>query len=291
MPNQVGEQKNFSSHLKGSNFEYQSYLEAIEKCRDYIERGHSYQINLSQEISCETTNYPWDIYKKLITINPVSYGAYFSIDDFYVICGSPELLVRKCGKKLLTRPIAGTRRRGNTEENSLFEKELKENTKEQAEHAMLVDLMRNDLGKISKKGTVKIDTYAEVVHYAHVMHLESDLSSEVEEETHPIDILGALFPGGTVTGVPKRRTMEIIEELEPTERNIYTGSIGYISYTRDLEFNIVIRSLLLRGHQVSFHVGGGLTYDCIGTQEYKETLNKGKSQLFALGVHSHESLR
>jgi para-aminobenzoate synthetase component 1 len=289
--NQVKEEKKISSHLNGSNFDYKSYLEAIEKCRDYIESGHSYQINLSQEISCESTDSPWNIYKKLISINPVSYGAYFSIGDFHVICGSPELLVRKCGKKLLTRPIAGTRRRGTIEENSLFEKELKEDKKERAEHAMLVDLMRNDLGKISKKGTVKIDTYAEVVHYTHVMHLESDLSSEVEEETHPIDIFGALFPGGTVTGVPKLRTMEIIEELEPTERNIYTGSVGYISYTGDLEFNIVIRSLLFKDNHVSFHVGGGLTYDCIGKQEYKETLNKGKSQLSALGVHSHEMLR
>ena len=149
---------------------------------------------------------------------------------------------------------------------------------------MIVDLMRNDLGRVSLPGSVKIDSYAELVEYTHVMHLESDLSSQVSSDVHPLDILSAVFPGGTVTGVPKLRTMEIIDELEQTERNIYTGTIGYISFTGDMDFNIVIRSLLFKGDEASFHVGGGLTYNCVPKREYKETMNKARSQFVALGI-------
>lgn len=272
------------SRFCGSNFEYEAYLKAIEKCRDYIERGHSYQINLAQELGFESEKNSWEIYKSLVEINPVSYGAYFSCGGFDIICGSPELLVKKQGKKLSARPIAGTRRRGSDEENERFRRELEEDRKEVAEHAMLVDLVRNDLARVSKAGSVKIDAYAKIIDYTHVMHIESDLSSEVEETAHPLDVLGALFPGGTVTGVPKLRTMEIIHELEEKERNLYTGSIGYISYEKNLEFNIVIRSLLCSQGKLFSHVGGGLTYDCIPRREYKETLNKVRSQLLALEI-------
>ena len=272
------------SEFLGSNFEYEEYLKAIEQCRDYIERGHSYQINLAQELKVKTQKSPWQVYKDLTQINPVSFGAFFRVGDFEVVCGSPELLIRKRGRKLSARPIAGTRKRGSEEQNECFRRELREDSKEQAEHAMLVDLMRNDLGRVSEAGSVKVDSYADLVEYTHVMHLESDLSSLVCDEVHPLDVLAAVFPGGTVTGVPKLRTMEIIDELEQTERNIYTGTIGYISFTGDMDFNIVIRSLLFKNNEASFHVGGGLTYDCVAEREYKETMNKARSQLVALEV-------
>ena len=279
-----------SSELE-SNFTYQKYIQTIEKCRDYIKRGHSYQINLAQELKCQTELLPWDIYKNLLKINPVSYASYFKIDNFHVICGSPERLVKLKGDKLYTRPIAGTRKRGKTEvEDFKFKKELQTDSKEKAEHAMLVDLMRNDLGKISKKNSVTVSSYADIVDYTHVMHLESDVISIVREDVHPLDVVGAVFPGGTVTGVPKLRTMEIIDELELSPRNLYTGTIGYISCTHELEFNIVIRSIIYNNSQVSFHVGGGLTYDCVAKREYKETLNKARSQLAAIGIE-HGSIK
>lgn len=272
------------SEFCGSSFEYKNYIDAIEKSRDYIARGHSYQINLAQRLKCKTTMSSWDVYKKLMAINPVSYGAYLKVNPFDIVCGSPELLVRKRCNQLWARPIAGTRRRGTLDEDIKFYQELREDSKEKAEHAMLVDLMRNDLGKVSQVGSVRISSYADIINYTHVMHIESELASTIKEDVHPLDVIGAVFPGGTVTGVPKLRTMEIIDELETEDRNIYTGTIGYISYVKELEFNIVIRSMVFSGNDVSFHVGGGLTYDCIPRREYKETMNKARSQLLALGV-------
>ena len=205
----------YNSKFSGSNFDYDSYLEAINKCRDYIENGHSYQINLAQKLHFETSKDPWETYQDLLSINPVSFGAYLSFEDFHIICGSPELLVRKRSDKLFARPIAGTRKLGkNKEENLKFRKELEEDSKETSEHAMLVDLMRNDLGKVSLPGTVDIESYAKIIDYSHVMHLESEVRGRVDPNTNPLDILAAVFPGGTVTGVPKIRTMEIIHELE-----------------------------------------------------------------------------
>ena len=150
---------------------------------------------------------------------------------------------------------------------------------------MLVDLMRNDLGRVSEVNSVQVQNYAELIRYTHVMHLESDVVSKAKESAHPLEILAAVFPGGTVTGVPKIRTMEIINELEPCARDLYTGTIGYLSCTGDFDFNIVIRSMLFHEGQLRFHVGGGLTYDCLPKREFKETINKARSQLSSLGVN------
>ena len=267
-----------------SNFTKASYLQTIEKVKDYIKLGHTYQVNMSQRLSLDTTVDSFLVYKALREINPVSFAAYMSIGDFSIVCGSPERLVKVQQQDILSRPIAGTRRRGSGGEEQQFINELKQDPKERSEHDMLVDLVRNDLGRVCEFGTVHVRSYADIVQYAHVMHLESDVCGKLTKSARFIDVMAALFPGGTITGVPKIRTMEIISELEPNSRGLYTGSMGYINFNGDYDFNIVIRSLWFDGKQVFAHVGGGITYDCDGKREYAETMNKARSQLQALSA-------
>ena len=183
-----------------------------------------------------------------------------------------------------TRPIAGTRRKGTAEENARFARELRTSEKEQAEHAMLVDLERNDLGRVCAYGTVEVTRLMEIIEYAHVIHIESEVAGTLAPGVDLLQVVGAVFPGGTITGVPKIRTMQIITELEPHARGLYTGSIGYLSFAGGMDLNIVIRTILLKEGRAYAQVGGGVVHDSEPRQEYKETLHKARSQLIALSA-------
>ncbi|MFP2957016.1 anthranilate synthase component I family protein [Myxococcus sp. 1LA] len=265
-----------------SNFTQEAYLDAVERVREYIRAGDTYQVNLSQRLEVDFPGEPLALYETLSAINPVHFASYLEGDGFHVVSASPERLVRVENGRATTRPIAGTRRRGTPEEEARFVHELRTNEKERAEHAMLVDLERNDLGRVCAYGSVEVTKLMDIVEYAHVLHIESEVVGQLAPGVEPLDVVGALFPGGTITGVPKIRTMQIITELEPQTRGLYTGSLGYLSFTGDLDLNIVIRTLVVKDHRAYAQVGGGIVHDSQPRQEYKETLNKARSQLLAL---------
>jgi|SRR5215217_1464908 len=267
-----------------SNFTQQGYLDAVERVREYIRAGDTYQVNLSQRLEVDFPGGPLALYETLSATNPVHFASYLEGDGFHVVSASPERLVRVEQGRALTRPIAGTRRRGTPEEDARFVHELRTNEKELAEHAMLVDLERNDLGRVCAYGSVEVTKLMEIVEYAHVLHIESEVTGQLAPDIEPLDVVGALFPGGTITGVPKIRTMQLITELEPHARGLYTGSLGYVSFTGDLDLNIVIRTLLVKDGRAYAQVGGGIVHDSQPRQEYKETLNKARSQLLALSA-------
>jgi anthranilate/para-aminobenzoate synthase component I len=259
-----------------SDFSKEEYCKSVNKIKEYILDGHTYQTNLSQRFSCSQNKSSWEIYKSLMKINPVSFAGFFKFYNFTFICGSPERLVKRVGDFIVTRPIAGTLNKQGDLNTFL------EDSKEAAEHAMLVDLARNDLGKICKPGSVKVSSYKELVEYKHVFHFESDVIGKIRSEIKVFDIIKALFPGGTITGVPKIRTMEIISELEPQARGFYTGALGYIDFRKNLDLNIIIRSVHAQNDKLFINVGGGVTIDSDPEKEYEETLNKAKSQFVAI---------
>ncbi|WP_408891446.1 anthranilate synthase component I family protein [Myxococcus faecalis] len=265
-----------------SNFTQQGYLDAVERVREYIRAGDTYQVNLSQRLEVDFPGEPLALYETLSATNPVHFASYLEADGFHVVSASPERLVRVEHGRAITRPIAGTRRRGTPEEEARFVQELRTSEKERAEHAMLVDLERNDLGRVCAYGTVEVTKLMEIIEYAHVLHIESEVTGQLTPDTEPLDVVGALFPGGTITGVPKIRTMQLITELEPHARGLYTGSLGYMSFSGDLDLNIVIRTLLVKNGRAYAQVGGGIVHDSQPRQEFKETLNKARSQLLAL---------
>ncbi|WP_394836131.1 anthranilate synthase component I family protein [Pendulispora rubella] len=269
-----------------SNFTHQDYLTAVRRIQDYIRTGDTYQVNLSQRLETEYRGHGLDLYETLSRIDPVHFASYFQFDDFEIISASPERLVRVDAGKLFTRPIAGTRRTGADDENARFLHELRTCEKELSEHVMLVDLERNDLGRVCRYGSVHVSRLMEITRYAHVMHIESEVVGELSNGKDLLDVVAALFPGGTITGVPKIRTMEIISELEPTARGLYTGSIGYLSFAGDMDLNIAIRTILRKGSRAYVQVGGGVVIDSDPQREFKETLNKARSLLRALGTHS-----
>jgi len=267
-----------------SNFTQDAYLEAVERVREYIRAGDTYQVNLSQRLEVDFPGEPLALYEALSAINPVHFASYLEGDGFHVVSASPERLVRVEEGRATTRPIAGTRRRGTPEEEARFVHELRTNEKERAEHAMLVDLERNDLGRVCAHGSVEVTKLMDIVEYAHVLHIESEVVGRLAPGVEPLDVVGALFPGGTITGVPKIRTMQIITELEPHARGLYTGSLGYLSFTGELDLNIVIRTMVVKDGRAYAQVGGGIVHDSQPRQEYKETLNKARSQLLALSA-------
>ncbi|WP_035098994.1 anthranilate synthase component I [Anoxybacillus tepidamans] len=251
------------------------FMEAVEKVRQYIAQGDVFQVNLSVRQSRPLLTHPFHIYEKLRLLNPSPYMAYLHFPEFQIVSGSPELLVKKRGSYVSTRPIAGTRSRGKTaEEDERIANELLTNEKERAEHVMLVDLERNDLGRVCKYGTVKVDEWMTIEQYSHVMHIVSHVSGELESEKDAFDVIQAAFPGGTITGAPKVRTMEIIEELEPVRRGIYTGSIGWIGFNGDMELNIAIRTMIAKDGLAHVQAGAGIVIDSRPQYEYKECLKK-----------------
>lgn len=251
---------------------------AVRKIQRYIAQGDVFQVNLSVRQSKKLNATAMDVYEALRAFNPSPYMAYIEAPDFAVVSGSPELLVKRQGKELSTRPIAGTRPRGKSDEQDIaLAQELIDNEKERAEHVMLVDLERNDLGRVSAYGTVEVDEFMVIERYSHVMHIVSNVRGEIAEGKTNADVVRAMFPGGTITGAPKIRTMEIIEELEPVRRGLYTGSIGWLGYTGDMELNIVIRTAFVKDGMAYIQAGAGIVIDSVPEREYQESLNKAKA--------------
>lgn len=254
------------------------YMNAVSRIQDYIAAGDVFQVNLSLRQQCRTETSPEELYEWLRLINPSPYMGLLRTPGFQLVSASPELLVEMKDGRLATRPIAGTRRRGRTpEEDAAMERELRTSEKETAEHIMLVDLERNDLGRVSSYGSVRVEELMAVERYSHVMHLASQVEGRLAEGLDAFDVIAGVFPGGTITGAPKIRTMEIIEELEPVRRGPYTGSMGWIDYSGDMEFNIIIRTMAVLDGQVHIQAGAGIVIDSDPEREYKESISKARA--------------
>lgn len=263
-----------TKHLEVSLTE-KEFMDAVTKVQQYIAQGDVFQVNLAVRQSQPIGVKAIDVYDQLRKLNPSPYMGYLHTPDFQIVSGSPELLVKKSGAQVSTRPIAGTRSRGkDNEEDIKLANELIENEKERAEHIMLVDLERNDLGRVCKYGTVEVNEFMVLEKYSHVMHIVSNVRGEMSPEKTSMDLIDAVFPGGTITGAPKVRTMEIIEELEQVRRGIYTGSLGWIGFNGDLELNIIIRTMLVKDGMAHVQAGAGIVIDSNPKHEYKESLKK-----------------
>jgi anthranilate/para-aminobenzoate synthase component I len=270
-----------------------AYLDRVRRCQEYISSGDIYQANLSHRFtlqhpgtyndSTDRQSYEQELYRRLQAVNPSPFSGLIHFDDVTLISSSPERLVRLHSRQADTRPIAGTRPRGHDDrDDQRLIGELLANEKERAEHLMLVDLERNDLGRVCQFGSVQVDEFMAIEQYSHVSHIVSNVSGTLRPEATPFDLIRALFPGGTITGVPKIRCMEIIEELEPVRRGPYTGSFGYIGWNGDLDLNIVIRTLVWCGGKGYLQVGAGIVADSDPSKEYEETLQKAQAFFSAL---------
>ena len=262
-----------------------AFLKSIAKAKEYIRAGDAFQIVLSQRMELEPGVPSFEIYRALRMINPSPYLYFLQTRRFQVLGSSPEMLVRVTGRKLEYRPIAGTRpRSGDPEEDHRWEQELREDEKERAEHVMLVDLGRNDLGRVSEYGSVQVKDFMFVERYSHVMHLVSAIESKLRPDCHAIDAFAAAFPAGTLSGAPKVRAMEIIEELEPVRRGIYGGAVLYADFAGNLDSCIAIRTMWVQGRRAYVQAGAGIVADSIPEMEYQECLNKAKALLRAVGM-------
>ncbi|HKH11649.1 MAG TPA: anthranilate synthase component I [Rubrobacter sp.] len=269
-----------------SNFTKEGYEEAVERAKEYIRAGDAFQVVPSQRFSAGVGELdPLLLYRGLRTVNPSPYMTYLKIGDLTLVGASPEPLVRVEGRRVMTRPVAGTRPRGGTpEEDAALAEELLADEKERAEHVMLVDLGRNDLGRVSEVGSVELAGFMEVERYSHVMHIVSTVEGDLEEGLTALDALAAAFPAGTVSGAPKVRAMEIIDELEPTRRGPYAGATGYYGIDGRLDTCITLRTALLKDGRVYFQAGGGVVADSVPSLEYEETRNKARAIQMALEV-------
>lgn len=268
-----------------SNFSREGYLKAVEIAREYICAGDIFQVNLSQRFEADLNIAPYELYQRLRKINPAPFASYLEFDGVSIIGASPERFLRVQGDWVETRPIKGTRPRGKSvAEDSALARELLSSVKDRAENVMIVDLERNDLGRVCRYGTVQVTELAILETYPTVFHLTSTVKGRLREDKNRIDLLKATFPGGSITGAPKVRAMEIIDELEPTRRSVYTGSIGYLSFNGEMDLNIVIRTFLVKGGRAYFQVGGGIVYDSEPEAEYAETLDKAKALVQALNL-------
>ncbi len=260
-----------------------AYVEAVRRVQAYIGAGDSYQVNLSLRETRPLTAHPAAVYDMLRRINPSPYMAYLPFGEWTLVCGSPELLVKSINGQVEARPIAGTRPRGACgDSDEALRGELLAHPKERAEHLMLVDLIRNDLGRVCRYGSVRVRDYMVAEGYSHVQHIVSHVVGELAPERDNVDLVASTFPGGTITGAPKVRTMEIIEELEPVRRGFYTGSIGWFGYGGDFELNIVIRTLLAGRGQAHVQAGAGIVADSVPEHEFEESLNKARALWVAL---------
>lgn len=272
-----------------SNFTKKEFKNAVQNVREYIRQGDIYQANLTQRFSGETELTSFELYRDLRRFSPAPFGAFLNFEDVHILSNSPERFIRCTNKKIEARPIKGTRPRGKDKEEDLkLQQELKNSEKDRAELLMIVDLERNDIGRISKTGSVKVPELFVIEPYANVNHLVSTVVGELKDNKDVTDIIKATFPGGSITGAPKIRAMEIIDELEPTQRNVYTGSIGYIGFNGDMDFNIAIRTIIKDDKKVYFQVGGGMTWDSDPDEEYQETIDKAKSIMKALRGYYEE---
>jgi len=261
------------------------FVNIVKKAKEYVLNGDIIQVVISNRWEKNTTATPFDIYRALRTINPSPYMFYLKFDDFILIGSSPEILVRKEKDIVETRPIAGTRPRGLTEEeDNFYEKDLISSEKENAEHIMLVDLARNDIGKVSKTGSITLPEFKIIEKFSHVMHLVTSVKGVLKKGYDCIDVLKATFPAGTVSGAPKVRAMQIISELENTTRGPYAGSVGYFSLTGDMDMAITIRTIIYNNKTVFVQTGAGIVADSIPKKEYEETINKAKALFLAIKI-------
>ena len=268
-----------------ANFSRYEYLKAVEKVREYIAAGDVFQVNLSQRFEAELEMSSYQLYRRLREINPSPFAAYLNFDEVTILSASPERFLRVQGDWVETRPMKGTRPRGKSPaEDEALARELLNSIKDRAENIMIVDLERNDLGKVCCFGTVKVRELLTLEKYATVFQLTSTVEGRLRPDKTRIDLIKACFPGGSITGAPKVRAMEIIDELEPTRRGIYTGSIGYLSFSGEMDLNIAIRTILVKGSKAYFQVGGGIVYDSDPEAEYQETLDKAKALFQALNL-------
>jgi anthranilate/para-aminobenzoate synthase component I len=256
----------------------------VLECQEYIKSGDIFQANLSQRFSFVKPDlHPLALYERLQRINPSPFSCFFDGGNFQIVSSSPERLVNLSQGILSTRPIAGTRPRGLSGRDDVkVASDLIANEKERAEHLMMIDLERNDLGKVSQFGSVQVDEFMKIENYSHVIHIVSNIVSKIKPDCAWNDVLKALFPGGTITGVPKIRSMEIIDELEPVKRGPYTGSLGYISFSGELDLNILIRSLFLNENRGFIQTGAGIVADSVPAKEYEETIHKAEALVRAL---------
>ncbi|MCC8142160.1 MAG: anthranilate synthase component I [Lachnospiraceae bacterium] len=253
----------------------EEYSEKVEKIKYYIREGHIFQTVLSQRWTIETGQDGFSLYRHLRELNPSPYLYYFNYGDFEVIGSSPEMIVKQQGSRVFTCPIAGTRPRGKTKEEDLaLTEELLADEKELAEHVMLVDLARNDMGRISEAGTVKLTEFMRVQYYSHVMHIVSLVEGRKKGVYHPLDLVASFLPAGTLSGAPKIRAMEIIDELESVRRGLYGGATGYVDFSGDMNFCITIRTMVKQGDRVYLQAGAGIVADSVPENEYQECCNK-----------------
>jgi len=265
-----------------SNIGESAFYDAVARCKDYITEGDIMQVQISQRLTQPFTHSPLNLYRALRSINPSPYMFYFDFGDCQLVGASPEILVRREGDKVTLRPIAGTRKRGSTPEKDLeMERELVSDPKERAEHLMLIDLGRNDVGRIAHVGSVKVTETMVVERYSHVMHMVSNVDGQVDPALTPMQLLRATFPAGTVTGTPKVRAMEIIDELEPERRGVYAGAAGYIGFNGNVDLAIAIRTAVVKDGKLHVQAAAGIVADSIPQNEWRETQNKARAVLAA----------
>ena len=268
-----------------SEFGEEAFKKAVEKAKSYIFEGDIMQVVLSQRMSQAFEAPPLALYESLRTLNPSPYMFYYHMDDHHVVGASPEILVRLEDETVTVRPIAGTRPRGKTKEEDLrLEEELLADPKECAEHVQLMDLGRNDIGRVSQSGSVKVTDHMTIERYSHVMHIVSNVEGTLKPNMHAMDVLKATFPAGTVSGAPKVRAMEIIHELEPSKRGIYAGAVGYLGFDGDMDVAIAIRTGVIKNKTLYVQAGAGIVADSIPHNEWVETQNKAKAVLRAAEI-------
>jgi anthranilate synthase component 1 len=268
-----------------SGFTEAGFKSAVEKAKEYITNGDIMQVVLSQRMTIPFTAAPLNLYRALRCLNPSPYMFYLNLDGFHIVGSSPEILVRLEDETVTVRPIAGTRRRGVTPEHDLeLEQELLADPKEIAEHLMLIDLGRNDTGRVAEIGTVQLTDKMIVERYSHVMHIVSNVTGKLKQGKNAFDVLAATFPAGTVSGAPKIRAMEIIDELEPVKRGVYSGAVGYIGWTGNLDTAIAIRTAVIKDGKLHIQAGAGIVYDSVPQSEWEETMNKGRAVFRAVAM-------
>jgi len=268
-----------------SGFTEDGYKKAVTKVKQYIVDGDVMQVVLSQRMSIPFSAEPLDLYRSLRSLNPSPYMYFLNLDDHHVVGSSPEILVRLEDDEVTVRPIAGTRPRGaNEAEDIALEKDLLADPKELAEHLMLIDLGRNDAGRVSEIGSVKLTDKMIVERYSHVMHIVSNVTGKLKDKLSAMDVLRATFPAGTVSGAPKIRAMEIIDELEPVKRGVYSGAVGYLSWNGNMDTAIAIRTAVIKNKTLYIQAGAGIVYDSIPQNEWDETMNKGRAIFRAVAM-------
>jgi anthranilate synthase component 1 len=280
---EIEEVTTHSSLPFSSNVTKQTFIDNVLRAKELITAGEIFQVVLSQRLQAPFTGDSFSLYRKLRKENPSPYMFYVDFDEHVVLGASPESLMSIQGKHVTTNPIAGTRRRGKTsEEDALLEKELLADPKELAEHRMLVDLGRNDLGRISEVGSIHLTKYMDIEKYQHVMHIVSEVAGTLRDDQHPLDALVACLPAGTVSGAPKIRAMQVIQDMENVKRGVYAGAVGYIGFNGNIDIALAIRTLVVKNQTAYVQAGAGIVYDSNPQAEFEETLHKAKSLLEVL---------